>query len=356
MPNRPFEAKFSVLIIDDDQVDRQMIQRELGCNFRFHEANNEPRAKTILHSDPPDCVLLDYHIPGTDTLHILETCVQYRIPVVIITGEGDEVVATEALKRGASDYLPKTLVSQSSLTRAITNAIDKSTLKRLLQDKHHELETFVSTAAHDLKAPLRTVVTQCELVARLSEPPLNAEAQTALQTAIASAQDLTQLITSLLAYTEVGRSKTPFECVDLEQMAQQVVASLKTSIKSSSARIDIGPLPTIQGDPTGLRQLFQNLISNALKFQGEDPPQVQLTATQSEPYWEIRVKDNGLGIEPAYHQRIFKPLTRLHTKTSYDGSGLGLAICTKIVHQHGGSIGVESELGQGSVFVFTLPI
>jgi len=344
-----------VLIVDDDEVDRRFVQRAVRNQFVFLEADNELLAISLIRTHTPDCVLLDYHIPGANAMAILEACVQSYIPMVVLSGVGNETIAAEAIKSGATDYLPKTMLSQASLTRAITNAIEKGILERLLHEKQQELETFVATAAHDLKAPLRTVVTQCQLAQLLTQETLEPEAQQALATAIMAANSLFDLVQNLLDYTESGRSTKPFEPVDLETLARQVVADLDTIISDSDALVEIAPLPTIQGDATGLRQLLQNLIGNALKFQNHERPHVQVTAVQEEAWWQIRVSDNGIGIEPEVQKQIFQPLTRLHAASAYEGSGLGLAICNKIAHLHQGTIRVESALGRGSTFVLNLP-
>jgi signal transduction histidine kinase len=170
-----------------------------------------------------------------------------------------------------------------------------------------------------------------------------------------TANSLFDLVQNLLAYTETGRSTKPFESVDLDALARQVVAGLDAVICASNALVEIAPLPTIQGDATGLRQLLQNLLGNAIKFQNHERPHVQVIAVQEEAWWQIRVSDNGIGIEPEYQKKIFQPLTRLHAKSAYEGSGLGLAICNKIAHLHQGTIRVESALGRGSTFVLNLP-
>jgi signal transduction histidine kinase len=345
----------SLLVIDDDDVDRRIIQRLLGDRYALLEASTGAQAEGILQSRSLDCVLLDYDIPSTDTLALLDTCVQGQIPVVMLTGAGNEVVAVEALKRGAQDYLTKDQMTQDALERTISHAINQVTMQRLFQDKQRELEDFVSTAAHDIKAPLRTIVTQCQLVQMLAEDALGAEAQEALTTAITSGKQLADLVEALLVYTRVGREAVPSELVDLQAVVEEVLTNLETPIHEAHAVVEVEPLPTVCGDRTALYQLMQNLLSNALKFRNDDPPHVRVDSSRHDTQWQIRVSDNGIGIAPEFQRQIFEPLTRLHNHSRYEGSGLGLALCAKIVQQHKGQFWVESHPGAGSTFTVGLP-
>jgi light-regulated signal transduction histidine kinase (bacteriophytochrome) len=140
-----------------------------------------------------------------------------------------------------------------------------------------------------------------------------------------------------------------------EEAFRQAVANLQTAIEESKALVSHDPLPQVVGDTTQLTQVFQNLIGNAIKFCTQDVPQVHVSAQQSEKEWLISVKDNGIGISPQFHRRIFEIFQRLHGRSEYSGTGLGLALCQRIIERHGGRIWVESEPGQGSTFYFTLP-
>lgn len=348
--------EIAVLVVDDDALDRRAVHRLIGKDYLLLEAATGAQALEILQSDPPDCVLLDYKIPGTDTFTLLAACVEQQVAVVMLTGTGNEAIAVEALQQGTQDYMTKDRVTKEALVHAVTNAIEKVELKRQLMEQQQELEDFVSLAAHDLKSPLRTITSMCQLVQHLTQDTLEAEVQTYLNDAVSHAIDLTHLLDDLLEYTRVSRSQKPFEAVDLNDTVHQVLSALDSVVQESHAIVEVDPLPTVQGDRTALFQLLQNLIANALKFRGERVPRVNIFSSSQGNLCQISIRDNGIGIAPQDHDQIFAPLKRLHTKTEYDGTGLGLTLCAKIVKQHGGRIWIESELGKGCLFSFSIPI
>ena len=225
-----------------------------------------------------------------------------------------------------------------------------------------ELEQFAYVASHDLQEPLRMVASYTQLLARRYREKLGGDALEFIQYAVDGANRMQQLINDLLAYSRVGSKGREFESVDCASVLGQTIANLRDRIEETGAIVTNDDLPTTQGDATQLVQLFQNLIGNALKFRGSDAPQVHVSASQQdrpgasqEQEWLISVKDNGIGIDPQFSARIFVIFQRLHTQAQYPGTGIGLAICKKIVERHGGRIWVESQLGQGAAFFFTLP-
>jgi light-regulated signal transduction histidine kinase (bacteriophytochrome) len=165
-----------------------------------------------------------------------------------------------------------------------------------------------------------------------------------------------KLIQDLLQFSRVGARSQTFANVNCESLLQKALLNLSAAIRESGAEVTHGSLPTVQGDESQLAQLFQNLIDNAIKYRNEKSPKVCIECEPQEGAWLFSVKDNGIGIEPQYAERIFVLFRRLHGKTEYQGTGIGLAICKKIVERHGGQIWVESEAGKGSNFKFTLPL
>ncbi len=218
-----------------------------------------------------------------------------------------------------------------------------------------ELERFAYIASHDLQEPLRTVSSFAKLLDRKHSNELGEEAKEYLKFVTGGVERMETLIRDLLNYSRIDSRGDPFKKADCNTILQLVTENLKASIDSRNAKITVDALPILVGDPTQLGQVFQNLISNAVKFCKESEPHVHLWAKEDEQNWTFSVHDNGIGIAPQYFQRIFVVFQRLHTIEEYSGTGIGLAICKKIVERHKGRIWVESTLGKGSTFHFTIP-
>ncbi len=218
-----------------------------------------------------------------------------------------------------------------------------------------ELEQFAYVASHDLQEPLRMVRSFVQLLQRRCEGKLDADAEEYIGYALDGAVRMRELINALLTYSRLDKQGKSFEAVDCGAVLEKALFNLKVTVEESGAVIAHGPLPTVLGDELQLLQLFQNLIGNAIKFRGSAPPSVQITADQQDREWVFQFKDNGIGIAPEFYERIFLVFQRLHSRESYPGTGIGLAICKKIVERHKGRIWVESEIGKGSTFSFTIP-
>jgi light-regulated signal transduction histidine kinase (bacteriophytochrome) len=218
-----------------------------------------------------------------------------------------------------------------------------------------ELEQFAYVASHDLQEPLRMVASFTQLLGKRYRGKLDQDADEFIGFAVDGATRMQRLINDLLAYSRVGTRGKPFKLIDCNIIFRQTRDNLAKAIEDSGAIIFQDPLPTLEGDEVQLIQLFQNLVANAIKFRGAEPPQIQVSAKQNGPEWVFAVKDNGIGIAPEHQERIFSIFQRLHQRSEYPGTGIGLAICKKIVERHGGRIWVESQAGNGSTFYFTIP-
>ena len=218
-----------------------------------------------------------------------------------------------------------------------------------------DLAQFASVASHDLQEPLRAVAGCVELLQRRYGDKLDAQAAEWMQLTVEGAKRMQTLIRDLLAYSRVGTRGKSFERTDASTALDLALANLATAIRESGAVITHDPLPSLVADPTQMAQLFQNLIGNALKFCKERSPEIHVGAQRGKEGWTLSVRDNGIGIEPQYRERIFVIFQRLHKRAEYPGTGIGLAICQRIVERHGGRIWVESEPGKGSTFYFTIP-
>ncbi|MEJ5199804.1 MAG: ATP-binding protein, partial [Anaerolineae bacterium] len=230
-----------------------------------------------------------------------------------------------------------------------------------LERSNADLEQFAYIVSHDLQEPLRMVSGFLGLLAERYQGQLDADADEFIAFAVDGARRMQNLINALLEYSRVTTRGRPPHPTDANAALADALWNLQVTIQEANATVTHDPLPTVLADSTQLMQLFQNLIGNAIKFRGTEPPAVHISArpaADSGPtvkMWEFSVRDNGIGIDPKYHDRIFGVFQRLHTQQQYPGTGIGLAVCKKIVERHGGRIWVESEPGKGSTFYFTLP-
>jgi len=218
-----------------------------------------------------------------------------------------------------------------------------------------DLEQFAYVASHDLQEPLRMISSYSGLLSQRYKDKLDTDAADFLGYITDGASRMQRLIQDLLAYSRAGSEDSDLVLVDCEEVLARVGSNLRLTIQESNAEVSHDPLPSVHGNFTQLCQLFQNLIGNAVKFRGDQPPQIHVGVESQGDHWLFSVRDNGIGISLQYKERIFTIFQRLHTKEEYPGTGIGLAICKKIVEKHGGNIYVESETGKGSTFYFTLP-
>ncbi|MEP0916466.1 response regulator [Leptolyngbya sp. DQ-M1] len=217
-----------------------------------------------------------------------------------------------------------------------------------------DLQQFAYIASHDLQEPLRMITSYLQLLERRYKDQLDESANDFISYAVDGAARMKTLINDLLAYSRVQTRGKPFELVDCNESVEQAIANLKLAIEDNQATLTCDPLPEVRADRTQMIQLFQNLISNALKFHCAEAPMIRISAEPRSEEWLFRVQDNGIGIEAQYAERIFVIFQRLHNRTEYPGTGIGLAVCKKIIERHGGTIWVESQTGKGSTFCFTI--
>ena len=255
--------------------------------------------------------------------------------------EDGEIVASRSVIRDISDL--------KETERELREQTER------LEQSNRELEQFAYLASHDLQEPLRMVASYTQLLARRYGDELDEKAQRYIAYAVEGAERMKALINDLLTYSRVNRPDGEWTEVDLEEVMEVVAANLKLKIEETGADLQWGELPTISGDETLLVQLFQNLVENALKFRGEDLPQVRVEAEEGGGEVRLTVEDNGIGFDPKNADRIFQIFQRLHERGEYDGTGTGLAIVEKVVDFHGGEVEVDSEVGVGTTFAVTLP-
>ncbi len=225
-----------------------------------------------------------------------------------------------------------------------------------LRRSNEELEQFAYVSSHDLQEPLRMISSYLQLLQRRYEGNIDERADKYIHYAVEGAFRLQNLINDLLEFSRVTtRAKEP-ELTDCEFVLNHILSNLEVFTEENDATVSHSSLPEVMADSTQLAQVFQNLIINGIKFHSDEAPKIHISAEKKASEWVFLVKDNGIGIDPQYSEKIFEVFKRLHGKEEYPGTGIGLAVCKKIVERHGGRIWVESELGKGSTFYFTLPV
>ncbi|WP_367128920.1 ATP-binding protein [Saccharothrix sp. HUAS TT1] len=224
-----------------------------------------------------------------------------------------------------------------------------------LRRSNAELEQFAYVASHDLQEPLRKVASFCQLLERRYSGQLDDRGEQYLRFAVDGAKRMQVLINDLLAFSRVGRLSREQTLVDCDELVAQVLDNYSEVVERTGATVDVADLPTVRGEESLLGGVFGNLISNALKFHGEDPPHVRVDVERTGEFWTFTVADNGIGIDAEYAERIFVIFQRLHHKDDYPGTGIGLAMCRKIIEYHGGTIWLDTSVDTGTTFKFTLP-
>jgi light-regulated signal transduction histidine kinase (bacteriophytochrome) len=240
--------------------------------------------------------------------------------------------------------------------RKLNEELEERVAERTLDLKrsNEDLEQFAYVASHDLQEPLRMITNYLQLLQERYHGKFDQNADDFIGFAREGAERMQVLINDLLQYSRVGTRPKEFRPAETDKVLKDSLSNLKVAIDESQATVTSDPLPTVVGDPVQLTQLFQNLIGNAIKFHGEQPPVIHVGAQKQDGAWEFSVRDNGIGIASKDFERIFIIFQRLHARKKYPGTGIGLAVCKKIVERHGGRIWVQSELGKGTTFHFTV--
>lgn len=351
-----------VLVVDDDAADRKQVLRALkqsGLSVQTVEASGMDDAMAVCQEQTFDCAIVDYHMPGQNGLSVI-SAFQAQFPymaTIMVTGQGDEVIASEVIKRGAGDYIPKDQANASYLRRTIEYALEKSGFQQKLDHQREELQNFSCVLAHDLKAPIRHIRNMIGLIQeKMVGRDQDEEVEHYMTYVCSAANTMDALVDALTSYTKFD-AEIKFHEVNLQETVAHVVSLLEGDLQEKGATVIVEGLPPIIGHEPQIIQLFQNLIANALKYNESDHPTITISAEPEHGISRIMVHDNGIGISERHTTKIFEPFKRLHGKDSpYAGSGLGLATCKKIVERHGGTITCESSKGQGATFSFTLPV
>jgi signal transduction histidine kinase len=400
------EPRVKIMLVDDrpaNLLTLESILEDLGQEIV--KATSGKEALRHLLRDDFAVILLDVKMPemdGFETATLIRERERSRhTPIVFLTAHKDEEHLFRGYYAGAVDFLykpinPEVLRSKVSVfvdlslktellrmqtdvlqarnrelertvdqlrhaeeqVRALNTDLEERVRERTgeLSRSNEELRQFAYAASHDLKEPMRTIASYTQLLSQRYDAKLDEDGREFLGYVVDSVRRMDALLSDLLTYSQhLGSKPAVFSNVNVEAVLTGVLMNLQASIAETGATIERDPLPTeVMSDFAQLSQVFQNLVSNALKYRGSAPPRIYVGVKETDDDWIFSVRDNGLGIEPAYRDQIFGIFKRLHGR-EFPGTGMGLAICQKIVERHGGRIWVESEPGEGSMFSFSIP-
>jgi chemotaxis family two-component system sensor kinase Cph1 len=283
--------------------------------------------------------------------------------------EKDKSIIVNILQSTIADLEKSKQKIEASNIKLIEHQNELNTQKKIIENKsqklrdnlkklehsYNELEEFTHIASHDLKSPLRSISGFAYLLQKKYKNQIDEAADHYLDFIISSASHMHEVIEALLRYSRVGNKSDHFELVDLNNVLQTTLDNLSIEIDENQAQIESQDLPTVKGDKISLVQLFQNLISNAIKFKSDRPPLIKFDCKKTESVWQFKCTDNGIGIDEIYQDKIFFPFQRLEDQPQ-SGMGLGLAICKKVITVHNGSIRFEKNPNGGTIFIFELPV
>jgi PAS domain S-box-containing protein len=367
---RKSEEKFRRLFEDDLTGD--FIANEDGiileCNPAFlHMFRYKNKAEavgeniTVLYPEPSERVSILDKLRATGKLENYETIRKRKDGSLITVMENIVATFDQGGKLIEVKAYMYDITERKQLEEALRTSRDELELRvqertAELERSNNELQDFAFIASHDLQEPLRKIQTFGDLVVRKYSHSLDEQGQDFLRRMQNAAARMQALIEALLAYSRVATKAKPFTPVDLKLAVREALSDLELRIEDTGATVELSDLPSIEADSSQMTQLFQNLISNAIKFhRPEEPPRIKIFSRTEAGWCEIYVEDNGIGFPETHSKRIFTPFERLHGNSKYEGVGMGLAICRKIAERHGGKITVRSEVGKGSTFIVTLP-
>lgn len=358
-------GELRALVVQDEPADVELMLRALrqaGFEASADVVQTAEEFTDLVRKNSYDVILADYKLPNWNGMESVEVLRRegLDVPVIVVSGALGELTAVECIKQGAADYVLKDNLAHlpEKVRRAMQDKKLRVEHKRTLAElarSNQDLEQFAYVVSHDLQEPLRMVATYTQLLAERYRGRLDDDADKYIHYAVDGALRMQVLVQDLLAFSRVGRQGTDLQSTDCNVVVETAVQNLQTAVDESGAQVTHDHLPAVLADGSQLLQVFQNLIGNAIKFHGPEPPAIHVSASKRGREWVFAVADNGIGIAPEHAGMIFAIFKRLHTRAEYPGSGIGLSICKKIIERQGGRIWVESQPGQGSTFQFTLP-
>ncbi len=357
-----------ILVVDDrpeNLLATRALLRPLGAEIITAESG-EAALEHVLNGDFA-LVLLDVQMPGMDgfeTARLMKTRPNMQnVPIIFVTAiSKEDHYASEAAELGAVDYVFKPINSDilKSKVKVYLDLFRQREqilqLNAILRQSNEELERFAYVCSHDMQEPVRMMNTYAGFLAEDAMDQLDEGARDYVRYIRDNAVRMQKMIRDILAFSRVGREEIRFESVDCQVILNEVLEEFADIAAKKQAHIEASALPVIETSPTLIRILLQNLIGNALKFQdGKTPPRIDISARLDGTMWRFEVKDNGIGIDPAFSGRIFTIFQRLHREDDFPGTGIGLSTCRKFTRLCGGDVSFVSKPGEGSTFTFTLP-
>lgn len=361
-----------VLFLDDDANLLQAMRRTLRNQpYDIYTAKDGNEAKLILKSKPVDLIVSDEHMPGIQGTDVLGWVAREFPDVVriLLTGRPELSSALRAVnechvyrfltKPCKNLELAMTIRDGLEYRRLVLENRELLELTRRqlteLERSNRELDYFSRALMHDIFQPLQAVGAYCELARDENPTQLDKQTEQHLDSALARVERIVDMVAGLSEYVGLRDSTTSLEPVDLGEQVRHVLDDLAFLFSSAGGTVHLGDLPAVQGHPSRLRQLFQNLFENAIKYRSAAPPEIHVACETHEAGWTVLVSDNGIGIPQDHLARMFEAFHRAHQELQRPGSGLGLATCRRIMEQHGGTIGVESSPGAGARFRLYFP-
>lgn len=339
----------TLMVIDPDGTIQRVNQAAISL-LGYERAELVGRSAGDVFEEGVDVLSLFKQSGPNDVIRSIDTSV--------VTKDGRHVAVSlsgSVMREDDGEIQGMVCVAQDITERKQTHEMLERQAQELVRS-NAELEQFAWVASHDLQEPLRMVASYTQLLSKRYKGKLDADADEFIAFAVDGATRMRSLINALLELSRVGARGKDFEATDCDAVCDRTLVNLETLVEDSGALVTRDRLPTVMGDETQLGQLFQNLIANAIKFRGDEQLTVHVGAEQRNGHWEFCVRDNGIGIDPEYAERIFVVFQRLHGKGDRPGTGIGLSICKKIVELHGGRIWVKSLPDEGAAFYFTLPV
>ena len=373
------EAINRLLVVDDEPAQVEALRRTLEDEgYAIKGFTAASAALAALRSGPFDIVLTDLTMPGMDGIAFLNAAreIDPGLVGIVMTGHGTIATAVEAMKAGALDYILKPFdlrvilrvlartqamlrlrrENAALLERLSLRTVELETANRELEAANRELEAFSYSVSHDLRAPLRTIDGLLHVIQEDFGAAVPAEAHQHIEAISGQATRMGELIEDLLRLSQLGREPLQKRSVDMGTLVHEVVGELRAAEAVRSLEIHIGDLPVAQADPSLLRQVWVNLVANALKFtRRRDQALIAIDGADGPKGRRYSIRDNGAGFDPQRAERLFGIFQRLHAAKEFEGTGVGLSIVRRIVERHGGRIWAESEPDRGAAFHFTLP-